>query len=172
MTVLRWTWGRLTELGPLDVYELLALRSAVFVVEQNCAYLDPDGVDHQASHLLGRDASGGLQAVLRLVDPGVKYPEPSLGRVISAPARRGQGLGRAVVAEGIRQCQQQWPRHGIRISAQARLERFYADFGFQPVGEPYLEDSIPHQEMLKPPQAASPDLVSSLNQLSEFPPCT
>lgn len=146
--LLTWRLSRLPDLGPLDVYDLLALRSAVFVVEQTCVYLDADGVDLQAWHLLGRDASGCLQALLRIVDPGVKYEEPSIGRVISSPQVRGTGVGRQLVAQGIACCFQQWPGQGIRISAQARLERFYADFGFQTVSEPYLEDDIPHVEML------------------------
>ena len=146
---MNWTCARLADLGPLDVYDMLALRSAVFVVEQTCIYLDPDGVDHQAWHLLGRHDAGPLHAVLRIVDPGVKYTEPSIGRVISAPEVRGTGLGRALVAEGIARCGALWPGQGIRISAQARLERFYAEFGFEAHGETYLEDDIPHIEMLR-----------------------
>ncbi len=146
--LLNWRLSRLADLGPLDVYDLLALRSAVFVVEQTCVYLDPDGVDLQAWHLLGRDAQGRLQALLRIVDPGVKYEEPSIGRVISASEVRGTGVGRQLVAQGIACCRRHWPGQGIRISAQARLERFYAGFGFQTVSEPYLEDDIPHLEML------------------------
>ena len=146
---MNWTFARLADLGPLDVYDLLALRSAVFVVEQNCAYLDPDGADHHAWHLIGRDGSGLAVAVLRLVDPGIKYPEPSIGRVVTSLQRRREGLGRQLVAEGIRRAAQQWPDRGIRISAQARLERFYAEFGFLAVGETYLEDGIPHVEMLR-----------------------
>lgn len=147
---LHWRFARLEELSPLEVYDMLALRSEVFVVEQQCIFQDADGVDAQAHHLLGRDDSGALVAVLRLVDPGIKYGEPSMGRVISAPSVRRLGVGRELVAEGIRRCRQCWPGQGIRISAQARLERFYADFGFRTVSEPYLEDDIPHLEMLLP----------------------
>jgi ElaA protein len=150
---LQWTLARLDQLGPLDVYDMLALRSEVFVVEQTCIFQDPDGVDKQAHHLLGRDAQGNLQTVLRIVDPGVKYAEPSIGRVISAPAQRRFGLGRALMREGIRQCRMLWPGQGIRISAQARLERFYQDFGFHTVTAPYLEDDIPHVEMLLNPES-------------------
>jgi ElaA protein len=149
---LQWTLARLEQLGPLDVYDMLALRSEVFVVEQTCIFQDPDGVDKQAHHLLGRDPKGELQVVLRIVDPGIKYAEPSIGRVISSPAQRGSGLGRALMREGIRQCRMLWPGQGIRISAQARLERFYQDFGFRTVTAPYLEDDIPHVEMLLEPE--------------------
>ena len=150
---LRWTLARLPDLGPLDVYDMLALRSEVFVLEQTCIFQDPDGVDLQAHHLLGHDDQGKLQALLRIVDPGVKYAEPSIGRVISAPTVRRTGAGRALMAEGIRSCRRLWAGHAIRISAQARLERFYRDFGFRTVTDPYLEDDIPHVEMVLEPDA-------------------
>ena len=145
-----WHWSRFHALSLDDLYDALALRSAVFSVEQACAYLDPDGVDRHSSHLLGRDEAGLLQAYLRVVDPGVKYAEPSIGRVVTSPAVRGTGLGRRLFAEGVARCTAAWPGQGIRISAQAHLDRFYASFGFGPVGEVYLEDNIPHLEMLRP----------------------
>ena len=146
---LQWRWARLESLGGEEVYDLLALRSRVFVVEQQCIYLDADGVDRHAWHLLGRAADGVLVACLRAVDPGVKYAEPSIGRVITAPEARGTGLGRVLVLEGLARCQATWPGQGNRISAQSRLERFYASLGYERVGEDYLEDDIPHCEMLR-----------------------
>jgi ElaA protein len=143
-----WTWCRFAEFGVENLYDALALRCRVFVLEQG-PYLDPDGVDRQAWHLLGRDAGGALQAYLRLVDPGVKYAEPSLGRVVTAPEARGTGLGRRLVAEGVARSALVWPGRGIRISAQAHLARFYGEFGFVGVGAPYLEDAIAHIEMLR-----------------------
>ena len=131
-----------------NLYDALALRSRVFVLEQG-PYLDADGVDRMAWHLLGRDGSGVLQGYLRLVDPAVKYQEPSLGRVVVAPELRGTGLGRRLVAEGIDRCSAAWPGQAVRISAQAHLQTFYAEFGFAPVGEVYLEDNIQHLEMLR-----------------------
>jgi predicted GNAT family N-acyltransferase len=92
-----WTWSRFGGLGVDNLYDALALRCRVFVLEQG-PYLDPDGLDRQAWHLLGRDAQGALQAYLRVVDPGVKYAEPSIGRVITSPEARGTGLGRAIAA--------------------------------------------------------------------------
>jgi ElaA protein len=149
---LRWTWSRLGALSPDDLYDALALRQRVFVVEQACAYLDADGLDRGAWHLLGRDAAGALQAVLRVVDPGLKYAEPSIGRVVTAPEVRGTGLGRALMREGIARCLHAWPRQGIRISAQQHLVAFYGTLGFQAVGTPCLEDGIPHVEMLRSPR--------------------
>lgn len=142
-----WTWRRFADLGVDALYDVLALRCRVFVLEQG-PFLDPDGVDRHCWHLLGRDQQGALAAYLRVVDPGVKYKEASLGRIITAPEVRGRGQGRRLVAEGMARCAAAWPGHGVRISAQAHLANFYSAFGFLPVGDTYLEDGIPHQEML------------------------
>ena len=130
------------------LYDALALRCRVFIMEQG-AYQDPDGIDPHAWHLLGRDEAGVLQAYLRVVDPGQKYEEPSIGRVITAAQVRGTGAGRALMREGVARCAQVWPARAIRISAQAHLQGFYGEFGFVKVGEEYLEDNIPHIEMLR-----------------------
>ena len=145
---MNWQWLRFADLGVDHLYDALALRCRVFILEQG-AYLDPDGLDRMSWHLLGRDAAGVLQAYLRVVDPGVKYTEPSIGRVITAPEVRGTGVGRALVAEGVRRCEAAWPGRGIRISAQLHLEPLYGSYGFVRVGEPYGEDNIPHLEMAK-----------------------
>lgn len=143
-----WSWRRFAELGVDNLYDALQLRCRVFVLEQG-PYLDPDGVDRQSWHLLGRDADGALMSYLRVVDPGVKYEEPSIGRVITAPEVRGNGSGRVLMAEGIGGCERHWPGRALRISAQAHLERFYNAFGFVRVGDNYIEDTIPHVEMLR-----------------------
>ncbi len=145
---MNWAWQRFLELGVDNLYDALQLRCRVFVLEQG-PYLDPDGIDRQAWHLLGRDESGALVAYLRVVDPGVKYAEPSIGRVITAPEVRGNGSGRLLMAEGIAGCERLWPGRAVRISAQARLERFYEGCGFMRVGPNYIEDTIPHVEMLR-----------------------
>ncbi len=147
---LTWSWQRFAGLSADDVYDLLALRAAVFVVEQACAYLDPDGLDRQSWHLLGRDEAGALRACLRIVDPGLKYAEPSMGRVVLDAALRGSGLADQLVAEGLRRADAAWPGQGNRISAQAHLQRFYGRHGFQPVGDVYPEDDIPHIQMWRP----------------------
>lgn len=145
---MNWTWARFEGLSLDDLYDALALRCRVFILEQG-AYQDPDGLDRCAWHLLGRDEAGTLQANLRVVDPGRKYEEPSIGRVITSPEWRGQGAGRTLMSEGVARCTQAWPGRAIRISAQAHLQRFYGSLGFRPVGEPYAEDGIPHIEMLR-----------------------
>lgn len=149
--MLAWQWLRYAELGLDDLYDALALRCRVFILEQG-AYLDPDGLDRQAAHLLGRDAAGVLQACLRVVDPGLKYPEPSIGRVVIAPELRGSGFGRTLMEQGVAHCEAAWPGRGIRISAQVQLRAFYGSLGFAPVGEPYLEDDIPHLQMFRSPR--------------------
>jgi ElaA protein len=152
---LNWTCLRFHALSVDDLYDALALRDAVFVVEQACAFQNTDGADRDSAHLLGRDADGVLQAYLRIVDPGVKYPEPSLGRVVTSTATRGTGLGHRLVAEGIARCAAAWPGRAIRIGAQARLEAFYAGHGFVREGADYIEDGIPHCEMVRAATAPS-----------------
>lgn len=148
---LAWKFLPFRSLTPDQLYDLLKLRQEVFVVEQECAYLDADGADPHAHHLLGYDAEGELTAYLRLVKPGIKYAEPSIGRVITRLSARRRNLGRELMREGIRRAHQLYPGQGIRISAQARLERFYRELGFTTVGGPYDEDGIPHLEMLLAP---------------------
>ena len=146
---MKWAWHRFADLGVDNLYDLLALRCKVFILEQG-PFLDPDGVDRQCWHLLGRDSLGEARACLRLVDAGVKYPEPSIGRVVLDKALRGTGLADQLVAEGLRQAAKVWPGAGNRISAQAHLRGFYGRHGYVPVGDVYIEDTIPHLEMFRP----------------------
>ena len=144
---MHWTWTRFDELGVRGLYDILTLRCRVFILEQG-PYLDTDGADLHSWHLQGRDDAGVLQAYLRGVDPGIKYAEPSIGRVITAPEVRGSGLGRVLMREGLARCAATWPGQALRISAQARLRRFYAELGFEAVSDEYIEDTIPHLQML------------------------
>ena len=148
-TPLRWTWHAWASLAPDRLYAILRLRSAIFVVEQDCVFQDMDGRDPQCEHLCGEDAAGGLLAYLRLVPPGVRTPEVSLGRVVVAREARGRGLGRAVMLEGLRHCAERHPGQPVKVSAQQHLERFYRSLGFRTVGAPYDEDGILHVDMLK-----------------------
>ncbi len=145
---MNWRWCRFSDLGVDDLYDALALRCRVFIMEQG-AYQDPDGLDRMSWHLLGRDSAGVLQAYLRVVDPGQKFDEPSIGRVITSPEVRGSGLGRVLMGEGVARCVAAWPGRAIRISAQAHLARWYGSYGFVRVGADYLEDGIPHCEMVR-----------------------
>lgn len=146
---LRWRW---CDFDSLSVHELQAIyrgRLEVFALEQRCIYQDVDGADSASFHLAAWAEGHPVPlAYARVVHPGVKYAEPSIGRVITTTAARGTGLGRELVARAIAHCREAFPGQGIRISAQTRLERFYAGFGFVAQGEPYMEDGIPHTEML------------------------
>lgn len=147
---MHWACLPFADLGVQRLYDALALRSEVFVVEQQCVFLDLDGLDRHTWHLLGETADGQLHAYARLIPPGLKGPDALIGRVVTAPAARGSGAGRALMAEALAQCQRLWPGRSITLHAQAHLERFYAGFGFQPVGQTYIEDGIPHIEMRLP----------------------
>ncbi len=150
---MHWRCVPFDELGVRQLYELLALRSEVFVVEQNCVFLDIDGVDPQTWHLLGCGDDGRLLAYARLIPPGLKAADAVIGRVVTAPSARRGGAGRALMAEALAQCERLWPAHPITLHAQAHLAPFYGSFGFTPVGEQYMEDGIPHQEMRKETRA-------------------
>ena len=144
---LRWQWCRLGELGAEQLYAVLAARVAVFVVEQKCAYQDLDGLDSEAEHLVvwsGADVAG----YLRVLAPGTRFADPSIGRIITTRPFRGSGLGRELVAQGIERARERYPGRALRISAQQYLEKFYGEFGFVTASEPYLEDDIPHVEMV------------------------
>jgi len=147
-----WQWKRFAELGSSEVYAILAARSAVFVVEQRCHFQDADGFDAFAWHLLGwvgSDHARTLGAYLRLVEPGRKCPEPSIGRVLTIAAMRAKGLGREGMRLGLVRSSELYPGLPVRIAAQQRLERFYAAMGFRAASAPYEEDGILHVDMLR-----------------------
>ncbi len=130
----------------LEWHRVLALRAEVFVVEQNCAYQDPDGKDVVSYHIL-MESGEELVAYARLLPPGVSYPEASIGRVVSSPRVRGLGWGKTLMEVAIAQTQKQFGTNEICISAQSYLLKFYQDLGFVAEGEEYLEDDIPHFKM-------------------------
>jgi ElaA protein len=133
-----------------DVYAILGARQRVFVVEQNCPYLDTDDYDQRGWHLW-TDVDGKLAAYLRILPARSKYAEPSLGRILTMPDHRRIGLGRPLIVEGIRRLEELCGRVPIRIGAQKYLERFYGDLGWVRDGDDYDEDGIPHVEMLRSP---------------------
>jgi ElaA protein len=146
LEALQWTCEPFDALRPAILYAMLRLRSEVFVLEQQCVFLDPDGLDLVALHL-GAWQQGVLQAYARLLPPGVKAPAPVISRVITAPSARGVGLGHPLAAHAVQACEQQWPGLGITLFAQAHLQAFYGRAGFVGLGEPFMEDGILHREM-------------------------
>jgi len=162
---IRWQWTRFDDLEPRHLYALLRARGEVFIIEQRCAFLDTDGVDLHAWHLLGwaapartadraHDAVEVLAAYLRLIEPRRVFDEPSIGRVLTVTPFRRIGLGRPLMKEGLRKAAELYPGHAVRIGAQIRLERFYQSLGFRTVSAMYIEDGIEHVQMLRDGNAA------------------
>ncbi|HET9576838.1 MAG TPA: GNAT family N-acetyltransferase [Usitatibacter sp.] len=194
--MITWRCAPFDELTPREIHDMLQARSAAFVVEQSCVFLDIDGIDPACWHLVGYMKSGpglrrgdegsdvpGLRrgdegsdvpgmrrgdegvdvpgmraegaadvlvATARLVPPGVKFAEPSIGRVVTMGAVRGTGLGRVLMREAIAHAERLWPRQAIRVAAQQHLEKFYGSLGFVTTSASYMEDGIPHVDMLRP----------------------
>ncbi|MBX3620983.1 MAG: GNAT family N-acetyltransferase [Rhizobacter sp.] len=149
-SALDWRLARLDTLRPVELARIYRARQEVFSIEQNCVYLDADEADERSWHLAAWSPDHTLPlAYARLVDPGIKYTEPSMGRVITTAAARGTGLGRELVRRVLAIAAETFPGQGVRISAQSRLRRFYGEFGFEAVGEDYMEDGIPHVEMVR-----------------------
>lgn len=147
---LNWTILSYSTLTVPELYAVLQVRSAVFVVEQTCAFQDIDGQDATAQHLLGRTETGDLAAYARLFAAGDCYAEVSIGRVVVAPAYRRYGLGRELMRQAIAACTTTSGPQPIKIGAQLYLKTFYESFGFEQQGDVYLEDGIEHIYMRRP----------------------
>ncbi len=133
-----------------QLYDIMALRQEVFIVEQHCPYLDADGKDQKSLHLMGYSNNGILLAYARLLPKGLSYKNyNSIGRVVISPKARSQGHGRPLMLEAIAAMLHHFGDGAIKISAQAHLKKYYASLGFEVVGEGYLEDGIPHIGMVK-----------------------
>lgn len=146
--MLEFYWKRFEELSAIDIFDMFKARQDIFIIEQNCIYPDIDDLDKNSWHLLARE-NNELVAYLRVVFPGYKYDELSIGRVLTVEKYRGQGVGYKLVAEAINNIKQIDVETSIRISAQYHLQKFYGSFGFKADSEPYDEDGIPHIEMYK-----------------------
>lgn len=146
----RWESLFFSELTGAQMHALLKLRQDVFVVEQNCIYSDIDAYDHNAMHVFLSNERHEVVAYARLVDPGIKFAEPSIGRVVVAESERGSGLGYLLMQKALEQANYLYPMKANRISAQKHLKDFYSSFGYEQVSEEYDEDGIPHVEMLRP----------------------
>ena len=151
--MIEWQWVAFSELTADALYQVLRLRQNVFIVEQDCIYEDIDGADKHAKHLLGWQTgiSGKhvLSAYLRVFEPGFKYEEASIGRVVIDAENRATGLGKKILAKAISLIHEDFPSTPIKISAQLHLEKFYVAYGFERVSAPYDEDEIMHVDMLK-----------------------
>jgi len=145
---LQWLLKKFDELTPLELYNVLRLRSEVFVVEQNCVFLDMDNKDQDCYHLMGSH-DNELVAYVRLLPPGLAYDEISIGRVVSSPQYRGSGAGKLLMQKAIATAAELFGKQPIRIGAQLYLKNFYSSLGFEPQGDIYLEDGIQHIIMLK-----------------------
>lgn len=137
-------------LSLFELYELMRLRQEVFIVEQNCPYLDADGLDHEAIHVIGI-LENKIEACTRILAPDVAYENySSIGRVVNGMKIRGTGEGKRLMEYSINLCKKLYPNHDIKISAQVYLDKFYTDLGFKANNHHYLEDGIPHQGMILP----------------------
>lgn len=146
---LKYTCYSYEQLSKDHLYEVMKLRQEVFIVEQNCPYLDADGNDNIAFHLLGLDSKGEILAYTRLLPKGSSYKDYcAIGRVLTSMKIRKKGEGYILMKESIALCKKLFPNQALKISAQSHLDRFYQNLGFQPTGEEYLEDDIPHQAMV------------------------
>tara|TARA_B100000579_G_scaffold133346_1_gene107850 strand:- start:10019 stop:10477 length:459 start_codon:yes stop_codon:yes gene_type:complete len=144
-----YKWKNFDELSLDDLYAILNLRQKVFIVEQDCPYIDADYTDQDAFHLLGYQGNN-LIAYLRAFKPGLKYEGSSMGRIVTEKNSRGIGLGKEIIKEGVRFLKKEYPSYEIVISAQHRLQHFYIELGFISRGDVYLEDNIDHIQMYIP----------------------
>ena len=150
---MNWSMKSWSELTTDELYELLALRAEVFVVEQTCPFQDLDGLDRRDGvlHLLGREGDH-LAAYARIMAPGIGDDSgAAIGPVVTSPTVRGGGLGHRLLVQADRECETRWPAHSIWLGAQAHLQGFYGQHGFVAEGEGYLEDDIPHMGMRREP---------------------
>ena len=149
MKNLTWKIKTFEELSTRELHQILKVRIEVFVVEPNCPYPEIDGYDLQAIHLWA-ETEGEVAAYCRIFGPGLKYDESSIGRVLTNPNFRKMTLGKTLMNLAIHSVEARFRKSSIRISAQDYLLQFYSAMGFLPTGKNYLEDNIPHSEMLKP----------------------
>jgi len=147
MSDLLWINKHFTELNIKELYAIMKARSGVFVVEQNCPYNDADDKDQEAYHLCGLNTND-IAAYARILPPGLAFKEASIGRVLTVPAYRKQGAGKELMQVAIEETFKQYKVKDIRIGAQLYLHQFYVSLGFKQVSDQYLEDNIPHIEML------------------------
>lgn len=145
---MEWMLKKFEQLTTAELYAILELRNKVFIVEQNCVYLDPDGKDQQAWHLTGMEG-GELIAYTRILAPGTVYSDPAIGRVVTSPSKRRSGLGRELMDRSIQYCRDLFGNTSITLSAQVYLRNFYESLDFRAVGDEFLDDGIAHIKMTR-----------------------
>jgi ElaA protein len=144
-----WSTKAFKDLTVDEYFEIIHLRTEIFVVEQNCPYQEVDEKDRQSFHLFGRSENGKIISVTRILPAGVSYKEISIGRVALKKAYRGKGIADELMKETFKFINSELGKQPIRISAQEHLLNYYNKHGFEQVGESYLEDNIPHIEMVR-----------------------
>lgn len=144
---MNWTYKPFGELTPHELYAILQLRNAVFVVEQQCIFQDADNKDPYCYHVMGWDQTN-LVAYTRIVPPGISYEESSIGRVVVLPTARKNGTGKILMQKSVEILFSLFGKIPVRIGAQLYLQQFYESLGFQQSGPKYFEDGIEHIEMI------------------------
>ncbi len=148
MPDVEWVCKFFDVLTPAELYAIVKLRNEVFVVEQKCIFQDADDKDQKCFHLMGK-VSRQLAAYCRLVPAGISYKNVSIGRIVTSPAYRSSGVGKALLSAAIKQCNALFGEQAIKIGAQLYLKNFYQGFGFKQTSDIYDEDGIPHIEMVR-----------------------
>ncbi|MDU4860912.1 MAG: GNAT family N-acetyltransferase [Terrisporobacter othiniensis] len=144
---MNWKIKKFNELNIEEIYKILALRNEIFIVEQECPYLDCDDKDLNSYHLFLRE-NGEIVSYLRILEKGVSYDEISIGRVAVKKSYRGKGISRKMMLKAIEFIENNLTENTIKIQAQAYLLDFYRSLGFNAVSDEYLEDNIPHIDMI------------------------
>lgn len=144
---MNWKIKKFNELNIEEIYKILALRNEIFIVEQECPYLDCDDKDLNSYHLFLRE-NGEIVSYLRILEKGVSYDEISIGRVAVKKSYRGKGISRKMMLKAIEFIENNLSENTIKIQAQAYLLDFYSSLGFKAVSDEYLEDNIPHIDMI------------------------
>jgi len=148
--MINWSFKKFDNLTPDELYSVLQLRNEVFVVEQNCVFQDADNKDQGSYHLMGWN-NQVLVAYSRIVPAGIAYDSfPSIGRVVTSPKLRRTGIGKMLMQQSIEHLQKLLGKNSIKLGAQLYLKNFYESFGFVQSSDVYMEDGIPHIEMVKP----------------------
>jgi len=147
--MINWSFKQFDNLTPHELYSVLQLRNEVFVVEQNCVFQDADNKDQPSHHLMGWD-NNMLVAYSRIVPLGIAYDSfPSIGRVVTSPKTRRTGMGKILMHQSIEELQKLFGESSIKLGAQLYLKKFYESFGFVQSSDVYMEDGIPHIEMIR-----------------------